>query len=148
MYASPLLWPLPSLSPPLVSYFRLNIPLHASPTSPLLVPAHNRANLINALDNPRHPFVGGQPLLPLQHLPIPASAFEQRLLEPKHVARNLGPNAGLCTQARNRDHRRQNTAEEERAIRHRPGRVRQEGTVVRVQDVDGKVGVRVAELGD
>lgn len=123
-------------------------PPSAHSSSPSLVTAQHRPNLIHTLNDPRHALVAREPLLPLERLAITTAALEQGLLEAEHVRRHLRPDASLRAQPRDRDNRSEHAAEQERALRRCDVWVREQRAVVRVEDVDRQVGVRVAELAD
>lgn len=102
---------------------------------------------IHLRKNPQTPLITNEELLSLHLLlPLRSTPFLQTLLEPKDVANDLRRDALLCTKARDRHDARQDASDFSRAFESEGRRVGEEGAVVRGEDVDGEVGVRVGEL--
>lgn len=109
-------------------------------------PRHFPHDVVDAPQHPLAPLIARQPLLTLHALPL--ASLLKRLLQPIHMASDLGRDALLRSQARDRDHGREHAPDLVVACDRREGRVGQKSTVVRGEDVDREVRVRLGELDE
>jgi hypothetical protein len=110
---------------------------------------HHLGDPIHALQCPLDSFIARQPFLTLhRRLSLGPTSFEQSLFQAKDVRGELRPYALLGSKTGYGDHASEHSADLVMTLGKGLDGVREEGSVVRGQDVDGEVRVGLSEFGE
>jgi hypothetical protein len=128
---------------------RLDLVTRSTGKTALSPSYNNLGDPIHALQSPLDSFIARQPFLSLHRcLSLSPTSFEQSLFQAKDVRGELRPYPLLSSKTGYGDHASEHPADLVMTFGEGIDGVREEGSVVRRQDVDGEVRVRLSEFGE